>query len=174
MDSAVWVAAFTGGTAVLAGWVTNLGNVRTAKAQAEASARTQHLSRVRELRRAAYLEFMERAHVTGELYWQVTFAFNQVADPDRLSERIHDLRTELRGAYDPLMRGVRVVVLEGPAGPAEAAEAVIEVVTRTNRALWQVTLGEPDARARFDEGQQVFADRLERFVEAARAAMGSP
>ncbi|MGW7079764.1 hypothetical protein [Streptomyces sp. NPDC054866] len=36
-DIAVWVAALTGGTAVLASWVTNLGNVRTARVQAEAS-----------------------------------------------------------------------------------------------------------------------------------------
>lgn len=46
-DIAVWVAALTGGTAVLASWVTNLGNVRAARVQAEASAQAQHRGRVR-------------------------------------------------------------------------------------------------------------------------------
>jgi hypothetical protein len=47
-DSAVWVAALTGGTAVLAGWVTSHGNARAARIQAEASARAQDHSRIRE------------------------------------------------------------------------------------------------------------------------------
>lgn len=41
MDTTLWVAILTGGTAVLAGWVTSLGNTRAAKVQAEASTRVQ-------------------------------------------------------------------------------------------------------------------------------------
>jgi hypothetical protein len=170
-DTAVWVAAFTGATAVLASWVTNLGNVRAARAQAEASARSQHHSRVRELRRAAYLDFMEQAHVTGEVYWRVGDARAQHTSQDELLARIQELRTELRRAYDPLMRSVRVVVLEGPDGPADAAQVVLEAAAEANRALWRVSLGDPGARERFEEGQRDFLRRLERFVEAARAAM---
>ncbi|MEU6380424.1 hypothetical protein [Streptomyces sp. NPDC046909] len=173
-DGAVWIAAFTGATAVLASWVTNLGNVRAARAQAEASAEAQLRGRVRELRRAAYLEFMEQAHVVGELYWQTAFDLDQLVDPERRATRVQDLRTELRGAFDPLMRSVRVVVLEGPVGPAESAEAVLRVVADTNRVLWRISRGEPEARAAFDEGHQEFARVLERFVETARAAMKAP
>lgn len=170
----MWIAAFTGATAVLASWVTNLGNVRAARAQAEASAQAQLQGRIRELRRAAYLEFMEQAHITGELYWQTAFDLDQLADPERLATRVQDLRTELRGAFDPLMRSVRVVVLEGPVGAAEAAETVLRVVAETNRTLWRVACGESEARAAFDEGHQEFTRALERFVEVARAAMRSP
>ncbi|WP_019074165.1 hypothetical protein [Streptomyces hokutonensis] len=171
-DSAVWVAAFTGGTAVLAGWVTNLGNVRAARVQAEASAEAQWRGRVRELRRAAYLDLMAHAHVTGELYRRVIDAFVQLADPERLLNRIDELRTELREAYDPFMHSVRVVVLEGPPDTADAAQAVLEAAKRVNRALWRLSLGEADARARFDEAQEAYLPCLGRFVEAARVAMG--
>ncbi|MEU6550150.1 hypothetical protein ABZ915_07630 [Streptomyces sp. NPDC046915] len=47
-DSAVWVTAFTGGTAVPASWVTNLGDVRAARTKVEGSARAQHRQQVRE------------------------------------------------------------------------------------------------------------------------------
>ncbi|WP_405908650.1 hypothetical protein OG742_29965 [Streptomyces sp. NBC_00828] len=124
-DSVVWVGVFTGATAVLASWVTTLGNARAAKVQAEASAQVQRRDRVRETRRAAYLELMEQAHITGQLYWRVGDAFVQLVDPAERLTRIQELRTELRGAFDPLMRCVRVIVLEGPAPAAEAAEALM-------------------------------------------------
>jgi hypothetical protein len=63
-DGTVW-AILTGGTAVLASWVTSQGNARAARIQAEASAHAQHHSRIRDIRRTAYLEFMEQAHITG-------------------------------------------------------------------------------------------------------------
>lgn len=170
----MWVAAFTGGTAVLASWVTNLGNVRAAQVQAEASAQAEHRGRVRELRRAAYLELMEHAHVIGELYRRVMDAFIQVADPDQQLTRFEELRSELREAYDPLMHSVRVVTLEGPPPTAEAAQGVLDAAQQVNRCLWRITCGDADARARFDEIQRAYLRCLGRFVEAARAAMEAP
>lgn len=167
----MWIGVFTGATAVLASWVTTLGNARAAKVQAEASARVQHRDRVRELRRAAYLELMEQAHITGELYWRVGDAYVQLAAPDARLARIQELRIELRSAFDPLMRCVRVVLLEGPAPAAAAAEAVQRAASEANRALWRVTEGDPGARERFDEAHGVFRLGLERFVEVARTAM---
>ncbi|MFE4409415.1 hypothetical protein [Streptomyces sp. NPDC056821] len=110
-DSALWAAALTGGTAVPTSWVTNLGNVRAARTQAEASARAQHRDRVREARRAAYLE-------------------------------------RDRGG--------------GPRGTA---------ATECSRSMWHVSLGEAGARARFDPAREAYLGCLERFAEAARAAM---
>ncbi len=172
-DGAMWVAALTGGTAVLASWVTNLGNVRAARAQAESSALAQERGRVRELRRAAYLELMEQAHVTGELYWRAVFAFAQLDDADELLTRIQELRGELRDAYDPLMRSVRVIALEGPGEVAGAAESVLEAAAETNRTLWHFVLGEAGARERFDERQGEFKRVLAGFVAAAREGMGA-
>ncbi|MFF1702665.1 hypothetical protein [Streptomyces sp. NPDC058252] len=180
-DSAVWVAVFTGATAVLAGWVTTLGNARAAKVQAEASAQVQHRDRIRELRRAAYLDLMEQAHTVGQVYWRVGDAYVQLPDQDARLARIEELRGELRAAFDPLMRSVRVIVLEGPAPAAEAAEAVQRAAAMANRALWRVTESAPDAgersdgapgaRERFDEARDVFRHSLERFTTVARDAM---
>ncbi|MFE9098063.1 hypothetical protein [Streptomyces sp. NPDC007264] len=170
-DSAVWVAVFTGGTAVLASWVTTLGNARAARVQAEASIQVQHRDRVRSSRRDAYLELMEQAHVTGELYWKVGDAYFQLTDQDDQMARIEELRTQLRTAFDPLMRCVRVIVLEGPESVAHAARSVLEAASETNSALWRVSQGEPQARERFDEAQERYRHRLEEFIEAARTAV---
>lgn len=170
-DSALWVAALTGGTAVLASWVANLGNVRAARTQAEASARAQHRQRVREGRRAAYLELMERAHVMGELYRRVVDARFQLGEGEHFLTRVQELRAAVREAYDPLMRSVRAIALEGPAEAAGAAQGVLAAATEVSRSLWHVSFGEDGARARFDAAREVYLHSLERFVEAARAAM---
>jgi hypothetical protein len=170
-DIAVWVAGFTGATAVLASWVTTLGNVRAVRVQAAASAQVQHRERVRELRRAAYLDVMEHAHVIGEWYRRVREAFYDIADPDRQLTRLEELRSELREAYDPLMHGVRVVVLEGPRAAAVAAQAVLDAAQEANRGLWRVTCQDADARDRFVDMQEAYLRRLGQFVEAARAGM---
>ncbi|MCX5557548.1 hypothetical protein [Streptomyces sp. NBC_00038] len=170
-DSVVWVGVFTGATAVLASWVTTLGNARAAKVQAEASAQVQRRDRVRETRRAAYLELMEQAHITGELFWRVGDAYAQLDDPDDRLTRIQGLRVELRDAFDPLMRCVRVIVLEGPAPAAEEAKGVQQTAAEACRALWRVTEGDPGAHGRFDENHRAFRHRLEEFIEAARTAM---
>ena len=106
-DEALWVAVLTGGTAVLASWVTSLGNARAARIQAEASAQTQQQSRSRETRRTAYLEFIEQAHITGELYWRLGDVYAQLTDPDEQLVRIQQLRADLRDAFDPLSRCAR-------------------------------------------------------------------
>ncbi|MEU1530171.1 hypothetical protein [Streptomyces fagopyri] len=172
-DSTVWVAVFTGATAVLASWVTTQGNARAARVQAEASARVQHRDRIRETRRGAYLDLMEQAHLTGQLYWRVGDAYAQLDDPEDRLTRVQELRDELRGAFDPLMRAVRVVVLEGPVPAAEAATAVQQAAAQANRALWHVTRGDPGAHERFDGAHEVFRHTLERFTGTARDAMNT-
>lgn len=167
----MWVAAFTGGTAVLASWVTTLGNTRAARAQAETTEQAQRRSRIRELRRAAYLDVMEQAHITSQLYYRVYDAYVQLAEPEARLARFEELRVELRAAYDPFMRSVRVVVLEGPAPAAEAAETVLQAAATANGALWRIARGQDGARARFDDAQTDFLRRLEQFVETARGAM---
>ncbi|MGW0854037.1 hypothetical protein [Streptomyces sp. NPDC002690] len=169
-DSAMWVAAFTGGTAVLASWVTNLGNVRAARAQAEASIQAQHRGRVRELRRSAYLDLMQRSHETAELYRNVADTFHETPDPQQQSARLGELRLELRGAYAQLMQSVRVVVLEGPDTTAEAAQTVQDAALRANQCLWHITRGDTDARAHFDTARTAYRQCQARFVERARAA----
>lgn len=50
-------------------------------------------------------------------------------------QRVEALRGELRVAFDPLMRCIRLAILEGPTRVAEAAEALSKSVIRANRAL---------------------------------------
>jgi hypothetical protein len=77
------VAVLTGGTAILAGWVTSHGNARAAKIQAEASALAQHRIQLRDTRRSAYLALIEQGHRIGELYWRLGDIDVQVTDPDQ-------------------------------------------------------------------------------------------
>ncbi|QNP72832.1 hypothetical protein IAG44_27640 [Streptomyces roseirectus] len=174
MDSAVWVAALTGGTAVLAGWVTTLGNVRAARVQAEESARAQQVGRVRELRREAYLELMRRSHEMSELYWKVGEVRYEPTDPASFLTRIQQLRVEAREAYDPLMHSVRVIALEGPDRLAELAKAVLAAAALTNGSLAEVHRSGAGAFARFDAAMEAYGLSLAAFVEAARDAMNEP
>ncbi|MFF0966865.1 hypothetical protein ACWDQO_12605 [Streptomyces sp. NPDC003703] len=173
-DSALWVAVLTGGTAVLASWVTNLGNVRAARTQAHTAALAQHRERVREGRRAAYLELLGRAHVMGELYRRVVDAHFRYGDSDPFLARVQELRDEMRQAYDPLLRAVRAISLEGPAGAAASSRAVLAAATEASRSLHDVSLGEAGARLRFDAAREAYLGALDRFAEAARTAMEAP
>jgi hypothetical protein len=146
-DDALWVAVLTGGTAVLASWVTSRGNARAVRIQAEASAQTQRQSRSRETRCTAYLEFIEQAHITGELYWRLGDVYAQLTDPGEQLDRIQRLRADLRGAFDPLSRCARVIILEGPAPVVEAAEAVRQAAADANHFLWEISRAENGARA---------------------------
>jgi hypothetical protein len=171
-DGALWIAALTGGTAVLASWVTSRGNTRAARIQAEASAHAQHHVRARELRRTAYLELIEQAHLVGELYWRLGDVYAQLTDPADQLARIERLRADLRNAYDPLSRCVRVIVLEGPPAVADAAEQLRQATTSANGALSLISQGESDAR--FHDAHRLFRARLEGFIEAARGAIETP
>ncbi len=169
----------TGGTAVLASWVTSRGNARAAKIQVQSSAQADHRSRIRQSRRAAYLDLIEQAHITGELYFRLGDIYAQVTDPGEQLARIYKLRSDLRDAFNPLMRSVRVVLLEGPPQAAKAAEAVQQAAAEavqqaaadTNTSLWMISQGHTQARQRFDAADQIFRAELSKFIESARTAM---
>ncbi|MGW3168405.1 hypothetical protein ACWC9Q_37840, partial [Streptomyces sp. NPDC001142] len=171
VDSTLWVAVFTGGTAVLASWVTSRGTARAARIQVEASSRAQQLDQIRELRRAAYADVIGRAHETAELYFQVKGA---LTGPDEeLVQRIEELRGELRVAFDPLMRCIRLAVLEGPTRVAEAAEALGKSVVTANRALHPLEQSGDGAQAVYELSEAEFHRRLEKFTASAREALSS-
>ncbi len=118
-DSTVWtlaIAALTGGTAVLASWVTGRGSAQAARIQAETGARAQRAERLRESRRAAYLDLIEQAHTMGELYWEISGALQLPATAPR-TEALAGLHDREIAEYAKIRRCARVVELEGPPRP---------------------------------------------------------
>jgi hypothetical protein len=170
-DSALWIAVLTGGTAVLASWVTSRGNACAARVQAQASAQAQQHSQLRQERRSAYLDFIEQAHITGELYFRLGDIYAQVADPGEQLARLDQLRRNLRDAFDPLMRCARAVSLEGPAFVAGAAESVCQAASDANSALRGLSQGHDGAAERFDQAHRTFRQDLEQFITVGRTAV---
>ena len=123
------------------------------------------------MRRAAYLELMEVAHTTGQLYWKVGDAYVHFPNQQARLARIQELRDELRAAFDPLMRSTRIVALEGPGHVSAAAEAVRQATQEANSALAAVWRDEPDAHRHFEDADTRFQLRLEQFTRAAQTAM---
>ncbi|MGC9472602.1 hypothetical protein ACP4I1_00370 [Streptomyces sp. WG4] len=171
MDSTLWVAVLTGGTAVLASWVTSRGTARAARIQAEASSRAQQIDRIRESRRAAYAGVIEHAHETAELHFRVK---GVLAGPDEhLIQHIERLRGELRVAFDPLMRCIRLTVLEGPTRVTEAAEELSKSVIAANRALHPLVQSGEGAQSAYELAEAEFRRQLEAFTISAREALSS-
>ncbi|MFG2863755.1 hypothetical protein [Streptomyces sioyaensis] len=171
-DSTVWtlaIAAMTGGTAVLASWVTGRGSTQAAKIQAETAARSQRAERLRESRRTAYLDLIEQTHHIGELFWEISAALRLPRSPDRTAA-LGELRERELAEYAKIRRCARVVDLEGPPAAAAAALA-LQRATRPFYAAMRADLSdEADGHHDFDAAFRPFWAALEDFVEAARAA----
>lgn len=117
------IAAVTGGTAVLASWVTGRGSTQAARIQAEIAARSQRAERLRESRRTAYLDLIEQTHHMGELFWEISAALRLPGSPARTTA-LGELRERELAEYAKIRRCARVVELEGPPSAAAAALAL--------------------------------------------------
>ena len=171
-DSTVWtlaIAALTGGTAVLASWVTSRGSTRAARIQAEIAARSQRAERLRESRRTAYLELIEQTHRMGELYWEISAALRLPRSDTRTATlgALHDREV---AEYAKIRRCARVVELEGPPSAAAAALSLQKATGPFYEAVGRELAGAADADAQFDAAYSPFWKCLERFVDAARDA----
>jgi cell division inhibitor SulA len=171
VDSTIWVTALTGGTAVLASWVTSHGTARAARIQVEASSRAQQLDRIRELRRAAYADVIERAHEVAELHFQVKGVLT--LHDEQQTPEVERLRDELRAAFEPLMRCVRLTSLEGPVTVAEAVEALLASVSAANGSLHSLKEADKAARVAYELAEAEFRRQLEHFTATAREALAS-
>ncbi|MFF8919020.1 hypothetical protein ACF08M_38425 [Streptomyces sp. NPDC015032] len=119
----------------------------------------------------AYADVIGRAHETAELHFQVKGA---LTGPDEdLVQRIEELRGELRVAFDPLMRCIRLAILEGPTRVAEAAEALGKSVVTANRALHPLEQSDEGAQTAYGISEAEFHCQLERFTDSAREALSS-
>ncbi|MFJ8536814.1 hypothetical protein [Streptomyces sp. NPDC093591] len=168
-DNTFWIAALTGGTAVVASWVTSRGNTRAARIQADAAA-SQRMQRLYEARRAAYLDLIQQGQRTAELYWKVS-EVQGLSDPESRSVSLEDFRDRIRDTYGDLRRAVRVIELEGPDEAAAAAYAVKQATTDPYQDLNSIIAGEAGAETRFDACYTPYWAALSRFVDAPKCAL---
>ncbi|MFE6847201.1 hypothetical protein [Streptomyces sp. NPDC057686] len=169
-DSAPWIAAITGGTAVLAGWVTGRHTARAAEYQADTNARVRRDEERRTARRAAYASLVEHTHALGGLYGETRVAM-LLHDPTARAEALSELLARQRATYHQhFLPALRTVSLEGPDDVAAAAEAVQLASTRTYKTVGEITLGSAGADA-FDPVTFAFWDRVDDFVLAGRRAL---
>ncbi|MGG7570976.1 hypothetical protein [Streptomyces sirii] len=171
-DSTWWtlaIAAVTGGTAVLASWVTSRGSTRAARIQAEIAARSQRAERLRESRRTAYLDLIEQTHRMGELYWEIS-ATLRLSGSDARTATLGELHDREVAEYAKIRRCARVVELEGPPSAAAAALALQKATGPFYAAVKAELDGDTDRRGAFDAAYSPFWAALEHFVDAARDA----
>ncbi|MFF8788879.1 hypothetical protein [Streptomyces sp. NPDC015125] len=171
-DSTWWtlaIAAVTGGTAVLASWVTSRGSAQAARIQGEISARSQRAERLRESRRTAYLDLIEQTHRMGELFWEIS-ATLRLPGSDARTAALGELRDREVAEYAKIRRCARVVELEGPPSAAAAALALQKATGPFYTALTGDPSGDAGGRDAFDAAYRPFWAALEDFVEAARKA----
>ncbi|MER6053035.1 hypothetical protein ABT168_37305 [Streptomyces sp. NPDC001793] len=171
-DSTVWtlaIAALTGGTAVLASWVTSRGSTQAAKIQAETAARSQRAERLRESRRAAYLDLIEQTHCIGELYWEISAELRESASDTRTA-RLDGLLDREVAEYAKIRRCARVVELEGPPSAAASALALQKATGPFYEALRAGLADGTDCQEQFNAAYSTFWKRLEQFVDTARDA----
>lgn len=169
-DNTFWIAALTGGTAVVASWVTSRGNTRAARIQADAATVSQRMQRLYEARRAAYLDFIQQGQRMAELYWKVSKS-TASATLRAGWRRSRIFRDRIRDTYGDLRWAVRVIELEGPDEAAAAAYAVKQATTDPYQALNSVIAGDAGAGARFDACYSPYWAALSRFVDAAKSAL---
>ncbi|MFE9094291.1 hypothetical protein [Streptomyces sp. NPDC007264] len=169
-DNAFWIASLTAGTAVLASWVSSRGTARAARIQADTTTRAQRVERLRETRRAAYAQLMERAQRMGDLYWKVSDLCASGDLGPRLPE-LARLRNLLRDEYSGLRHCTWVVSLEGPSEVADAADTLRRSTSPAYRAVEDMLEGDREAAERFDAAYAPFWQALRDFVERAREAL---
>ncbi|MER6123696.1 hypothetical protein ABT173_13755 [Streptomyces sp. NPDC001795] len=169
-DNAFWIASLTAGTAVLASWVGGLGTARAARIQADTTTQAQRVERLRETRRTAYANLIERGQQMGDLYWKVSDLCAS-GDADRRLPELKRLRDLLRDEYSALRHCTWIVSLEGPPEVADAAEALRRSTTPSYRAVEAMLDGDREAADRFDAAYGPFWQALRDFVQRAREAL---
>ncbi|MEU9115702.1 hypothetical protein AB0D04_28945 [Streptomyces sp. NPDC048483] len=169
MVGTLTIAALTGGTAVLASWVTSRGSTRAARIQAEIAAGAQRAERLRESRRAAYLDLIEQTHLMGELLWEIGDTLRLPGSAARTTA-LGELHVRQVAEYVKIRRCARVVELEGPPRVADAALAVQKRTGPFHAAITAALAGETDTHPAFDAAFSPFWKALENFVDAARGA----
>ncbi|GAA0903820.1 hypothetical protein [Virgisporangium aurantiacum] len=168
---ALTTGVLTGVTALAASWLTSRGNVQAAQAQAEITAINHRQDRTRELRRAAYADFLAYAN---ELHYLAhTVVGHAIAGDQAAVASIRAKRIEI---FREFARRKSIVHLEGPTSLEGATLRVDHAFTRLadelTRALDEGPLdGIKDA---IRPAARDVTDAAAHFLREARTALETP
>ncbi|MBO8190048.1 hypothetical protein [Streptomyces spirodelae] len=166
-DNGLWIATLTGFTAVLASWVTSRGHIRAAQMQTEAAAATQDKARQEELRRTAYLAFLEQAHLMGDEY-RHTPTILSMEDQQERSERLLEHRVRLREIYGAFTKSCDTVTLYGHTSAIlDACNNVSTLSTTVYMTLGEIVEGTQPVAA-FTRAVDDYWSAVSKFIDAVR------
>ncbi|MER6091077.1 hypothetical protein [Streptomyces bluensis] len=170
LDSSWLIGLITGGTAIVASWVTSRGATRSARVQAEVTAHAAEVAEARSRRRDAYREMSAAVHGLSEVYWRLEEADAVPEDHGRAAV-LAQMQTAARTALNEVTRASREVMLEGPTPVAEAAHAVRGAAIIANGLLGRLVTGGEEERSRYNAAHRDFRQEHLRFLGLARAAL---
>lgn len=169
VDNSWWIGLITGGTAVVASWVTGRSLTRSARVEAEVTANAAEVAQARTRRRDAYRELSATVHGLSEVFWRMEEA--DAAPEGALRQAVlQEMRTASRAALNEVTRASREVALEGPEDAAEAARQLRRKALTAQRELVGLAEGAGDREA-YDRAYRVFREDHSRFLDLARAAL---
>ncbi|MGY0020488.1 hypothetical protein [Streptomyces sp. cg35] len=166
-DTSLLVAGLTGVTAIaassLASWLTSRGNATAARIQVGATVDAQRREGIRQTRRAAYLDLIERAQ--------------SVADGLRGIDGLATTECEAaldahRDRHQHLRRAVTLIGLEGPSAVEVAASNLLIMSGTLSTALAALAQNVcRENRREFQETLRAYIRLIRPTVDAAAAAL---
>ncbi|TXS56542.1 hypothetical protein [Streptomyces sp. t39] len=169
VDNSWWIGLITGGTAVVASWVTGRSLTRSARVEAEVTARAAETAEARTRRRDAYRELSAAVHGLSEVFWRMEEA-DAAPEGARRAAVLGEMQIASRAALNEVTRASREVALEGPAEAAAAARTLRRRALTAHQRLVALGTGEGDREA-YDRAYRVFREEHSGFLDLARAAL---
>lgn len=146
----------------LASWLTSRGNAHAARVQVDATTAAQRREGIRQTRRAAYLDLIERAQAVAD----------GLAGVDGLSTELEAALAAHRDRHQQLRRAVTLIDLEGPSAVSVAASNLLIMSGRLVTALAATAQnGSRENRIEFQEILRAYLRLIRPFIEAAAAAL---
>lgn len=146
----------------LASWLTSRGNAHAARVQVDATTAAQRREGIRQTRRAAYLDLIERAQAVAD----------GLAGVDGLSTELEAALAAHRDRHQQLRRAVTLIDLEGPSAVSVAASNLLIMSGRLVTALAATAQnGNRENRIEFQEILRAYLRLIRPFIEAAAAAL---
>lgn len=136
------------------------------------AATTQRRDRLREIRRAAYLDLIQHTQSQREILWRIRDIM-QLTDPE---QRLAGLKEQFRAAqhgYDTFLRFSRVVAVEGPPQVTARAELLRQALARARKDIKSLAQGNLTAMQDLEVHNREAHEALMSFIEEVRIALDS-